>query len=49
LNLTIGSNFNQKVDLPFGIKYLCLDYNNKKIIDYLSHGLKELVLGEIST
>jgi hypothetical protein len=34
------------VDLPHGIKYLKLDCNNKKIIDYLPDSIEELILGK---
>jgi len=42
----IGSKFNQKVDLPWNLKYLCLYCETTLIIDYLPDSLEELKLGE---
>ena len=43
--LTLGYNFNQRLDIPFNIRILTLDCNNQYMIDYLPNSIEELNLG----
>ena len=43
--LTLGSKFNQPLNIPEGIKKLTLNCNSRQIIDYLPSNIVELELG----
>ena len=45
-HLTFCSKFNQKVELPFDIKYLKLENDKSHNLDYLPEGIEVLELGE---
>ena len=44
-HLTFGCKFNQKVELPFTMRYLELHNDKAHNLDYLSEGIEKLVLG----
>jgi hypothetical protein len=48
VNLTLGYNFNQQINIPSSIKYLILEYDNKQyIVDNLPNGIEELEFVQI--
>ena len=48
-HLTFDYNFNQQAYIPFSVKYLKLNCNNKYIIDNLSNNIEELELNSSFT